>query len=66
MRVKFICHSGFYIEGEKNCLIFDYWKGALPKIPADKRLWIFASHHHPDQEQKRLRDRRCAGRPAAG
>ena len=48
MRVKFICHSGFYIEGEKNCLLFDYWKGALPKIPADKRLWIFASHHHPD------------------
>lgn len=48
MRVKFICHSGFYIEGEKNCLLFDYWKGELPPIPAGKKLWIFASHHHPD------------------
>lgn len=48
MLVKFLNHSGFYIEGENNCLLFDYWKGDLPKIPAGKRLWIFASHHHPD------------------
>ncbi|MBQ8507523.1 MAG: MBL fold metallo-hydrolase [Clostridia bacterium] len=48
MRVKFICHSGFFIEGEKNCLLFDYWKGDLPPVPAGKKLWIFASHHHPD------------------
>ena len=48
MLVKFLCHSGYYIEGEKNCLLFDYWKGDLPKVPAGKRLWIFASHHHPD------------------
>lgn len=48
MRVKFICHSGYYIEGEENCLLFDYWKGDLPQAPAGKRLWIFASHHHPD------------------
>jgi len=48
MRVKFLCHSGFYIEGERNCLLFDYWKGDLPAVPAGKKLWIFASHHHPD------------------
>lgn len=48
MLVNFLAHSGFYIEGEKNCLLFDYWKGDLPKIPSGKRLWIFASHHHPD------------------
>lgn len=48
MLVKFLCHSGFYVEGEKNCLLFDYWKGDLPKVPSGKRLWIFSSHHHPD------------------
>lgn len=48
MRASYIDHSGFFIEGEANCLLFDYWRGELPPIPARKRLWIFASHHHPD------------------
>lgn len=48
MRATYIDHSGFFIEGEENCLLFDYWRGELPPIPTGKRLWIFVSHHHPD------------------
>ena len=48
MRVQFICHSSFYIEGESACLLFDYFKGGLPEIPAGKKLLVFASHRHHD------------------
>ena len=48
MRATYIDHSGFFIEGEKHCLLFDYYRGELPEIGASKRLFVFASHHHPD------------------
>jgi len=48
MRVTYLEHSGFFVEGESCCLLFDYYRGTLPKIPANKKLLIFASHHHPD------------------
>ena len=48
MRVTYIDHSGFYIEGETHCFLFDYYRGALPELPSGKRLTVFASHHHPD------------------
>lgn len=48
MFVQYIDHSGFYVEGEENCLLFDYYRGELPPVPAGKRLTVFASHHHPD------------------
>lgn len=47
MRVTFLEHSGFFVELERVCLLFDWWKGALPPLP-DKPLVCFASHRHQD------------------
>lgn len=47
MRVTFLAHSGFLVETESRCLLFDWWKGELPSLP-DKPLTVFASHRHPD------------------
>ena len=48
MRIVYIGHSGFFIEGERHCLLFDYFRGELPALPAGKRLIAFASHRHHD------------------
>lgn len=48
MRATYLDHSGFFIEGDQHCLLFDYYRGELPPVPAGKQLTIFASHHHPD------------------
>ena len=36
MRVTFLAHSGFFVELEGVCLLFDWWKGALPPLPPEK------------------------------
>lgn len=48
MRATFLDHSGFLIETDFVSLLFDWWKGDLPSLPADKPLYVFASHAHPD------------------
>lgn len=48
MRVTYIDHSGFFLEGAETCLLFDYYRGPLPPMPSGRRLNVFASHHHPD------------------
>lgn len=48
MRACYIDHSGFFVEGESHCMLFDYYRGRLPEVPAGKALTVFASHHHPD------------------
>ena len=48
MRVEYIDHSGFFVECEDTCLLFDFDAGTPPEVPAGKRLIVFASHHHPD------------------
>ena len=48
MKVTFLAHSGFFIELDRLCLLFDWWKGELPSIPAGKPLLVFASHNHGD------------------
>lgn len=47
MHVTFLAHSGFLVETESRCLLFDWWKGELPSLP-DKPLTVFASHRHED------------------
>ena len=44
MKITYIHHSAFLAETEHACLLFDYFKGSLPKLPEGKRLYIFASH----------------------
>lgn len=47
-KITYISHSGFVVELDKVCMLFDYWKEELPEFPADKALIVFSSHHHPD------------------
>ena len=47
MQVTFLAHSGFLVELDSLCLLFDYWKGDLPPIPP-KPLLVCASHAHED------------------
>ena len=46
-QVTYIGHSGFFVEWEACCFLFDYYKGTLPK-PKDKTLYVFSSHSHRD------------------
>lgn len=48
MQITYIGHSGFYVELENTLLLFDYYKGSLPNFPHSKKLYVFASHRHPD------------------
>lgn len=48
MIVTYLDHSGFFIELEHTCLLFDYWQGPLPEPIPGKGLLAFASHSHHD------------------
>lgn len=47
MRVTYLNHSGFLVELDECCLIFDYFEKGLTRRP-DKPALIFASHAHHD------------------
>ena len=46
--VTYIKHSGFAVELPEKTLLFDYYAGDLSCLPADKPLYVFASHRHHD------------------
>ncbi len=46
MKVTFIYHSSYFVELDRCCLLFDYFRGEIPQV--DKPLYVFASHSHPD------------------
>ena len=48
IRVTMLGHSGFLAETPEETLLFDWWKGDLPAIRADRPLYVFASHAHGD------------------
>ncbi|MDO5392704.1 MAG: MBL fold metallo-hydrolase [Eubacteriales bacterium] len=48
MKITYIGHSGFLVELERTLLLFDYYQGEIPKLPEEKRLYVFASHRHSD------------------
>ena len=48
MKITYIDHSCFLIELEYTALLFDYYQGEIPDIARDKKLFVFASHRHPD------------------
>lgn len=54
MKVTYIQHSGFAVEFEECVLIFDYYKGTLPRFEQDKKIYVFASHSHYDHFQKSI------------
>lgn len=48
MKVTYIEHSCFSVELQKVILIFDYFKGELPKFDENKTIYVFSSHNHHD------------------
>lgn len=48
MKITYIHHSSFSVELDTCTLLFDYFKGNLPKFNTDKKLYIFSSHQHHD------------------
>lgn len=48
MEITYIGHSGFLIEWETCYWLFDYFKGDIPEMNSEKKLYVFASHKHGD------------------
>lgn len=48
MKITYLYNSGFIVELEKHILLFDYFKGKLPKLDSNKALYVFVSHLHYD------------------
>ena len=48
MRVTYLNHSGFLLEWEKCCWLFDYYRGEIPELKKEKPLFVFCSHSHSD------------------
>ena len=51
IKVDYPGHNGFLVETETHLLLFDYFRGDLSVLddkPADKPLYVFASHAHGD------------------
>lgn len=48
MNISYIYHSGFLVETTNRYCIFDYYRGALPRLNPDKPVVVFASHSHAD------------------
>lgn len=52
MKITYIYHSGFLVETTECYYLFDYFKGELPPLEADKPLFAFSSHSHSDHYNK--------------
>lgn len=50
-KVTYLEHSGFFIELDDCCLLFDYYQGEIPHI-SHKPLYVFVSHIHHDHYQE--------------
>lgn len=48
MKVTYIHHSGFLVETDRFYYLFDYEKGALPAMDAEKLIFVLSSHSHGD------------------
>lgn len=51
VKVRYLYHSGYWVELAQTVLVFDYYKGELPPVPAGKKLFVFVSHKHQDHFQ---------------
>lgn len=48
MKLTYIYHSGFLIEFDDKNIIFDYYKGEIPNIDSEKKLYVVSTHSHRD------------------
>lgn len=54
LRVYPIFHSGFLVELQSCCLLFDYFRGEIPAVDPAKPLYVFVSHGHWDHYTPQL------------
>uniref|UniRef100_UPI000ABCEFA9 MBL fold metallo-hydrolase n=1 Tax=Mediterraneibacter glycyrrhizinilyticus TaxID=342942 RepID=UPI000ABCEFA9 len=54
IRVTYLSHSGFLVEMDDACFLFDYYKGEIPDIDREKQLFVFVSHGHYDHYKKEI------------
>lgn len=63
MKITFIYHSCYIVEVNDCVLIFDYYKGVLPSIAKNKKVYFFVSHSHYDHFNDKIfdmyRDNEC-------
>ena len=56
MKVTYLDHSGFLLEGKDRYFIFDYYKGELPPLDRKKEVLVFCSHSHGDHYNPKIFD----------
>ena len=56
MKVTYLDHSGFLLEGKDRYFIFDYYKGELPPLDRKKEVLVFCSHSHRDHYNPKIFD----------
>lgn len=54
MKITYIYHSCYLVELEHTILLFDYYKGILPKLDPKKHLYVFATHRHQDHFSRKI------------
>lgn len=54
MKITYVYHSCYTVELDRHIFVFDYYKGALPAIPAGKKPVFFVSHAHYDHFQPEI------------
>lgn len=54
MNLKYIYHSCFLLEMEKATFVFDYYKGEIPRINENKKLYVISTHSHRDHFNKEI------------
>lgn len=56
MKVTYLGHSGFCVEFDNVCLVFDYYVGEIPVNEANigKKWLVFASHNHGDHFNEKV------------
>ena len=54
MKITYLNHSGFIVEYNKAVLLFDYYKGTIPKFSKDMSIYVFVSHKHYDHFNKEI------------
>lgn len=52
MNIKYIYHSGFYLEFDNINVVIDYYKGDLDGIDKSKKTFVMSTHSHRDHFNK--------------
>ncbi len=48
VRVTYLDHSGFLLETAQSAFLFDWFRGEIPVLAPEKKLFVLVSHSHGD------------------